>query len=103
MQAEIIEFVSESQERLANLKRRARILILNTKSANTIRSYRSDWNGFTKFCKENGCQALPASADTVVLYLTSIVDTMATSSIKRLWSFYYHYSKCLGSDGTRTD
>lgn len=96
MEAEIVEFVSESQERLADLQRRARILILNTKSKNTIRSYKSDWRGFTKFCEENGCMALPASADTVVLYLTSIVDVMATSSIKRHAAAIHHFHQVEG-------
>ena len=44
-----------------------------SKSRNTIRAYRSDWEDFDKWCEANSVQALPAAPEVVCAYLTSMV------------------------------
>lgn len=50
---------------------------------NTRRAYHSDWSDFLSFCREQGCTPLPASPQTVVLYITARARTMKASSIRR--------------------
>lgn len=40
------------------------------RSAITLRGYANDWVLFNRWCAESGCSAMPASSDTVTLYLT---------------------------------
>jgi len=54
-----------------------------SKSAATIRAYQSDWNDFLAFCGEQGRQSLPASPQTVALYITAQARRMKASSIRR--------------------
>jgi integrase len=42
------------------------------KAANTILAYKSDWKHFEAWCLEYGCESLPASGDTVALYLADL-------------------------------
>jgi site-specific recombinase XerD len=49
----------------------ARDFAAHSKAENTLRAYRSDWDDFTAWCDERGLPALPASAETVTLYITS--------------------------------
>ena len=41
----------------------------DSKAANTRRAYRADWRTFEAWCSARGLAALPASGDTVALYL----------------------------------
>lgn len=54
-------------------------------SANTWRAYRSDWEDFSRFCQTHGRAHLPASAETLALYLTYLVDTrhLKTATLER--------------------
>ena len=42
-----------------------------SKAENTKRAYRADWADFTRWCEERGRAALPASVETVALYISS--------------------------------
>jgi site-specific recombinase XerD len=46
----------------------------NSKSENTLRAYRSDWNDFVSWCKEHQREFIPASDETVSLYITHLAD-----------------------------
>lgn len=50
---------------------RARGFAENARSANTRRAYRSDWTDFCDWCAGRDVAALPASTDTVALYVSS--------------------------------
>jgi site-specific recombinase XerD len=58
----------------------ARDFAAHSKAENTLRAYRSDWDDFTAWCDERGLPALPASAETVTLYITS----RARGSVERV-------------------
>jgi site-specific recombinase XerD len=57
--------------------------ILNAKSENTIRAYRSDWQQFASWCANHGLQHLPASPETVAMYIADQADKLRVSSITR--------------------
>ena len=57
----------DRQEKLAEDARQVR---KNKNSANTLRSYRTDWLDFCRWCNENSHQSLPATPKTVSEYLT---------------------------------
>ena len=42
--------------------------IRSSKSANTIRAYKSDFNHFVEFCKKNNFNPLPADPNCIFLY-----------------------------------
>ena len=53
---------------------RAREYARQSKASNTIRAYRSDWRDFEEWCFSHRRQALPATPETVALYLTSLAE-----------------------------
>jgi site-specific recombinase XerD len=54
--------------------------MLDAKAENTRRAYRSDWRTFERWCEGHGLEALPASGDTVALYLAARADAGARVS-----------------------
>ena len=64
------------EETLLNLK--------NSKSVNTVRAYKSDFNDFGLFCVQSGFKALPTEPKIVSLYLTYLsTKNIKLSTIKR--------------------
>jgi len=62
-------------ETLKNLK--------NSKSANTLRAYSSDYKDFSLFCSKNNFSSLPTNPKTLTLYLTHLSKTSKFSTLKR--------------------
>lgn len=56
---------------LAEDAERARAFARHATAPNTKRAYRSDWADFCAWCDGRGLPALPASPDTVALYIAS--------------------------------
>lgn len=54
-----------------------------SKAPNTVRAYRSDWLAFTSWCDEHGVSALPASPDTLAVYLAEAARTLKPSTLTR--------------------
>lgn len=55
-----------------------------SRSAATRRAYRSDWRDFSTWCAASGFSPVPASAETVALYLTSLARAgLKTATIDR--------------------
>jgi site-specific recombinase XerD len=50
---------------------------------NTVRAYRSDWRHFSAWCAAHGCAPLPASAETVALYLGAITPRFSLATLER--------------------
>ena len=75
--SEIITDIKKLQdETLKNLK--------SSKSVNTVRAYKSDFEDFTLFCIKNGFKSLPTEPKIVSLYLTYLSSkNVRTSTIKR--------------------
>jgi site-specific recombinase XerD len=64
------------EETILNLK--------SSKSKNTIRAYKSDFNDFTFFCAKNGFKSLPSEPKIVSIYLTYLSTNDAKmSTLKR--------------------
>jgi integrase len=65
-------------------ERRVDLAAAAVRSAGTRRAYESDFRRFEEWCARAGRVALPASPDTVALYLTSVVtERQAVSSAAR--------------------
>lgn len=61
----------------------------------TLTSYRYDWSMFRAFCARFGRSALPATADTLGLYVTYILDTGLTTRTarRRVASVIHHHQQ----------
>ena len=55
----------------------------NSKAANTLRAYQSDYKDFLLFCTKNGFNSLPADPKIISLYLTHLSSTSKFSTLKR--------------------
>ena len=62
-------------ETLKNLK--------NSKAANTLRAYNSDFKDFSIFCSKNKFSFLPTYPKIITLYLTNLSKTSKFSTLKR--------------------
>jgi site-specific recombinase XerD len=71
----VIDIKSLELETLKNLK--------NSKSANTLRAYESDYKDFSFFCAKNNFSSLPADPKILSLYLTHLSQTSKFSTLKR--------------------
>ena len=55
-----------------------------SKSANTIRAYKSDFHDFGLFCAKNGFKSMPSEVKTISLYLSYLAtNNVKISTIKR--------------------
>ena len=55
----------------------------NSKSANTLRAYQSDYNDFSLFCLKNEFQAMPTQPKILALYITHLSSYSKYSTLKR--------------------
>src|ERR1035437_7601974 len=68
---------------LAEIADRAFEFMHQSKAKNTIRAYRADWDHFTAWCQSHGQASLPATADTVALYVADLAATHKPATITR--------------------
>ena len=59
---------------LAPIMDRAREYARRSKASNTVRAYQADWRDFEAWCNEHRRRPLPATPDTVALYLTQMAE-----------------------------
>ena len=72
----ITDIKALQEETILNLK--------SSKSENTIRAYKSDFNDFGLFCAQNGFKSLPTEPKIVSLYLTNLsTKDCKISTLKR--------------------
>ena len=55
----------------------------NSKSANTLRAYQSDYNDFSLFCSKNAFQSMPTQPKILALYITHLSSYSKYSTLKR--------------------
>jgi len=66
------------------LKEETLLNLQNSKSNNTVRAYKSDFNDFGLFCAKNGFKSLPSEPKIVSLYLTYLsTKEVKMSTLKR--------------------
>jgi site-specific recombinase XerD len=68
---------------LVDLEEQATDYARNSRSANTLKAYRSDWRAFAGWCKQHGLVPLPADPTTVAMYLTGEATRLKTSTLRR--------------------
>jgi integrase len=68
---------------LDRLAAQARGFIEAAKAENSRRAYRSDWRLFAAWCQRQGLVSLPATPETVTLYLTALAADHKPASLQR--------------------
>ncbi len=71
----VVDIKSLEIETLKNLR--------NSKSLNTIRAYKADFNDFSQFCKKHNFESLPTQPKILALYLTDLSKSSKYSTLKR--------------------
>lgn len=85
------------------LQDEARKHLMNSKSENTKRAYKNDWNQFSHWCKKNELICFPAEPETIVYYITFLAKKLKASSIKRKITSISQRHKVAGyKDPTKT-
>jgi site-specific recombinase XerD len=62
---------------------RTRAYIDAATAPNTRRAYRSDWEHFARWCAAHGFLSLPATPETVALYLGALASVAKVSTVQR--------------------
>ena len=70
-------------EALRPVAEAARGYASHAKSANTLRAYRADWAHFTGWTAAHGLVALPASPETLALYVAGLAGERKVATITR--------------------
>lgn len=65
------------------LQHQAEQFVRASKAASTLRAYRSDWEHFARWCEQHQIALLPATAETVALYLTAMAATHRPATMTR--------------------
>ena len=68
---------------LALLHDQAEQFVRAAKAPSTLRAYRSDWEHFQRWCQQHAVCPLPASPETVALYLTALAATHRPATMTR--------------------
>ena len=68
---------------LSMLRNRAASFARNARATATDAAYQSDWADFVPWCEGKGLSSLPASPETVALYLSDRAHTLKTSTLQR--------------------
>jgi len=66
---------------LAEIGEDARSYVAASRATNTDRAYRTGWDQFTRWCETHGRESLPASAETVALYVADLASTHKPATI----------------------
>jgi len=74
-----------------------------SRAANTRRAYRSDWRDFSNWCAHHGRTALPATPETVALYLAALAETLKTATLQRRLAAISQAHKAADLDTPTTD
>jgi len=68
---------------LEELIQKTKTFVAAAKAPATLKAYRNDWRDFECWCRIYRIQALPATPETVALYITDRASTLASSTIAR--------------------
>jgi len=82
--------------RYAQSRERARDYASEAIAANTRRAYRADLRDFTAWCRLHNVQSLPATAETVAVYLADLAGHRKTSTVGRRLSAISQAHKMAG-------
>jgi site-specific recombinase XerD len=82
MQTPTLSLAARSPD-LEDLIEKARSYIHAAKSPATLRAYRTDFEDFTRFCKDHNLPHLPATPTTVALYIADRAGSLRSATITR--------------------
>jgi len=68
---------------LSGLALKTRQYLAAAKADSTRRAYRSDWEHFECWCNQHSFDPLPATVETVALYITDLADSHKPATIRR--------------------
>lgn len=68
---------------LQSAAERARDYAATSKSKNTQRAYKADWTHFSAWCDKHHYTALPATPQSIILYLCDLAETRKVATIER--------------------
>ena len=68
---------------IEELIQKAKAFVAAAKAPGTIRAYRNDWRDFESWCRSHNLPSLPATAETVALYIADRASTLASGTITR--------------------
>lgn len=68
---------------LTSVMDKARAFAANSKAANTVRAYESDWNHFIAWCGAHTLPSMPATPATVALYIADLASACKVATITR--------------------
>jgi site-specific recombinase XerD len=69
--------------RLADVAERTRDYVAAAKAPNTLRAYRADWRHFAGWCERHALESLPATPETVALYLSALAGQRRAATLQR--------------------
>ena len=98
----IVEWERGSVE-LADVATQARAYVAASRSENTRRAYRSDWDHFVSWCNDRSISYLPADPKAVALYLTHQAYRLKPSTIARRLVAIAQAHKAAGHPSPTTD
>ena len=87
-----------SRQILLDNAERAATYAQNARSENTKKSYQSDWSHFASWCDSHDLKSLPASINTVVLYITEFAESLKVSTLERRLASISQAHKTAGLD-----
>ncbi|NTU85099.1 MAG: site-specific integrase [Chloroflexales bacterium] len=68
---------------LAQAAQQARDYAEAAKAPNTRRAYQADWRAFTAWCEAHGRASLPATPETLILYISALAESRKVATIQR--------------------
>src|SRR5688500_13930587 len=68
---------------LSDIAERASEFVRESKASNTVRAYRNDWSHFAAWCKCHDQSSLPATPETVALYVADLSATHKPATLTR--------------------
>lgn len=68
---------------LSRLGAETRVFLAASRAESTRRAYRADWEHFATWCRKHALDALPATPETVTLYLTALAASHKPATIRR--------------------
>lgn len=90
------------QQGIEALAVQARDYARAAKASSTLRAYAADWRHFVAWAGVHGLQALPASAETIALYLAALARTHKPATITRRLTSITKAHQALGMTSAAT-
>jgi site-specific recombinase XerD len=74
---------TRARARLETIAEQAQDYARHAKAPNTLKAYRNDWDDFLRWCGRHHLKPLPATPQTIALYLTDLAATHRVSTLYR--------------------